>query len=352
MVGIDRQGGSFDALRRYGVGSDFPRGGIGVVTERGEQPVARDRGRGVPGSRGWRARRRGRPGPRRSRQSAVDGDDETGEHGGEHAGHQEAGEPRSTGASARTRCRGGRARIPRVGPERAPNGIGGVAGCGAGVPVKALDSSCVLVRRGAARNSTAPDRSRMTEQTSRAGTPAAAPTRTAALHAQPQAHRPRGRAVDPGRAGRGDRHRRFPHPPALRDHLARFGDAARLVGRADRRRADLPRRLRQRALPHRPGVDERAERLARGRGVARSRPRGRGPQLGAGVSHRRAEPGVQHRADGPVAERRQVRRAHAPRLLGAGEPGADPRSSRCAATRPRTTCSRPAIRCSRSTAPT
>ncbi len=27
-------------------------------------------------------------------------------------------------------------RIPRVGPDRAPNGIGGVAGCGVGVPVK------------------------------------------------------------------------------------------------------------------------------------------------------------------------------------------------------------------------
>jgi hypothetical protein len=32
--------------------------------------------------------------------------------------------------------------IPRVGARRVPNGIGGVAGCGVGVPVKALDSSC------------------------------------------------------------------------------------------------------------------------------------------------------------------------------------------------------------------
>ena len=43
--------------------------------------------------------------------------------------------------------------------------------------------------------------------------------------------------------------------------------------------------------------------------VARSRPRRRGARERGGVPERRAELGVQHRADGPVAERRQVRRA-------------------------------------------
>ena len=81
---------------------------------------------------------------------------------------------------------------------------------------------------------------------------------------------------------------------------------------ADRRRADVPRRPRQRPLPHRAGVDARTERVARRHVVARSRPRGREAQQRPGLSHRRAEPGVQLGAHGPVAERRQVRRAHAP----------------------------------------
>ena len=117
--------------------------------------------------------------------------------------------------------------------------------------------------------------------------------------------------VDPvggRRAGRGGRGRRLPDPPAVRDHLARLGDAARLVGRADRRRRDVPAR-RQRAVPHRAGLDARPERLAGRDVVARSRPRRREAQRRGRVPERRGEPGVQHRADGPVAERRQVRRA-------------------------------------------
>ena len=53
----------------------------------------------------------------------------------------------------------------------------------------------------------------------------------------------------------------------------------------------------------------RTERVARRHVVARSRPRRREAQQRPGLSHRRAEPGVQLGAHGPVAERRQVRRA-------------------------------------------
>ena len=52
------------------------------------------------------------------------------------------------------------------------------------------------------------------------------------------------------------------------------------------------------------------------------------------VPHRRPEPGVQHRADGPVAERRQVRRAHPARLHGARRTRRRSASSRCASGAP------------------
>ena len=59
-----------------------------------------------------------------------------------------------TSSSMRTKAVPRRATfIPRVGPERAPNGIGGVAGCGVGVPVKTLDS-CASRAHGRERNST------------------------------------------------------------------------------------------------------------------------------------------------------------------------------------------------------
>jgi PDZ domain-containing protein len=66
----------------------------------------------------------------------------------------------ATSKSMRTKAVPRRAtRIPRVGPDRVPNGIGGVAGCGAGVPVKRSTPRA----RGCTPNYPPLDRSPMTD---------------------------------------------------------------------------------------------------------------------------------------------------------------------------------------------
>ena len=246
-----------------------------------------------PGDRGRRARPHGRPGPRRSRQPAVDRDDDAGEDGGDHRGHEEAGERRRARACAPTRHPAAGRRASRVcGPGRAPNGTGRRGRLRGGCTrqdsrLLRMARACPgLVDRGVTPKLSVPDRSRMTEPDHRD-------------RRRPRLRPPSSRSR-PGPSPLGPRVwccRRLGvlvaviviagfliHLPYV---IISPGSATPLdssVVQIDGA-PDVPARHGQRPVPHRARVDARPERVARRDVVARSRPRRREAQRRrAGVS--------------------------------------------------------------------
>ena len=128
--------------------------------------------------------------------------------------------------------------------------------------------------------------------TSRRRQPAPPPARAASARA------PRGRRIAAivgwvarGAAPRG-RGGGVVHPPAVRDHLARLGDAARLLGRHDRRRAHVRERG-QPPLSHGPRERSRPERVEVPAREARLRSGGRQARGGRRLPLRRRQRHVQ-----------------------------------------------------------
>ena len=127
------------------------------------------------------------------------------------------------------------------------------------------------------------------------------------------AHDRRGRVVGARRVARRRGDRRLPHPPSVRRDLTGRGDTARLECRDDQRRADVPE-PEQRPVPHRARVERRPDGLARRDRVAELRRRRREAQQRRRLRVAGRQRHVQHAAHAAVAERRQRRGAHAPRL--------------------------------------
>ena len=180
-------------------------------------------------------------------------------------------------------------RIPRVGPGPRAERHRGRGRLRGRCTRQTLDSSCSASgAAGASAKLSAPDRSRMTEPIRCARPP---PPELPAAHAQPQAHRPRGRAVDRWAcciaaiviAGF------LIHLPYV---IISPGSATPLdsSGRADRGRADLPRDAGNvRFLTVRVSTREPNVWRVVTSWLDPDRD-GREAQHGAGLSHRRAEP--------------------------------------------------------------